>query len=93
MHQIRVRLVAAGGITSMRIKMNVSHLFSLIDETVNRSKSKVVKENAYGINIGLDLLASYLKEIGDMAISIGDERLISILSDMGVLKEEERNEN
>lgn len=69
--------------------MDINNLVRQIDDVLSNSKSKIVRENRYGIFIGLDLLLSYLKEISNRAICLNDEELIEILIDMHVLKKED----
>lgn len=72
-----------------RMKMDINNWVRQIDDVLSNSKSKIVRENRYGISIGLDLLLSYLKEIANRAIEINDEQLIEILIDLHVLKKED----
>ena len=41
----------------MRVKMDYNNLVEEIDRTLSESKSRVVKENAFGISVGLNLLS------------------------------------
>ena len=45
-----------------------------------------MRENRFGISIGLDLLLLYLKEIAERAIELNDDKLIEILVALCVLK-------
>lgn len=72
-----------------RVKLDFNNLLRQIDEVISNSRSKIAKENAFGISIGLTLLISYLKEIGELALSRNDEELIDILVDLHVLKRED----
>lgn len=74
----------------MRVKMDYNNLVEEIDRTLSESKSRVVKENAFGIGIGLTLLNGYLTEIAKRAIELNDEKLIGLCVDMGILKQEEK---
>ena len=74
-----------------RMKMDINNLIRNIDEVIFNSRSKIARENGYGISIGLDLLISYLKEIGQLAIDQNNQELIEILLDMHVLRSEEGN--
>lgn len=74
-----------------RMKMDINNLIRHIDEVISNSRSKIARENGYGISIGLDLLISYLKEIGQLAIDQNNQELIEILLDMHVLRSEEGN--
>lgn len=74
----------------MRVKMDYNNLVEEIDRTLSESKSRVVKENAFGIGIGLTLLNGYLTEIAKRAIELNDDKLIGLCVDMGILKQEEK---
>ena len=72
---------------NQRMKLDYNHLLEIIGDTLSNSRSKKVKENAFGIEIGLNLLTSYLKQIAERALELNDEVLIGLLLDMMVLKE------
>lgn len=76
----------------MRMRFNYNHLLENIGEMLSVSRSKFARENGFGIEIGLNLLTSYLKEIAERAIEINDDVLIGLLLDMHILKEEGGNE-
>lgn len=75
-----------------RIKLDYNNLMRNIDDTLSNSRSKIVRENEYGIMIGIQLLSAYLKEIAERAIEINDDVLIDILCDLNVLTEAKGNE-
>lgn len=72
-----------------RMKMDINNWVRQVDDVLSNSRSKIIRENGYGISIGLDLLLSYLKEIADRAVELQDEKLIEILIDLHVLKQED----
>lgn len=72
-----------------RIKMDINSWVRQVDDVLSNSRSKIVRENRYGISIGMDLLLAYLKEIAGRAIELEDEKLIDILLDLHVLKKKE----
>lgn len=72
-----------------RMKMDINNWVRQVDEVLSNSRSKIIRENGYGISIGLDLLLSYLKEIANRAVELQDEKLIEILLDLHVLKQED----
>ncbi len=74
----------------MRMKLNYNNLLSNIDRTLSESKSRVVKENAFGISVGLKLLSGYLRDIAQRAIDLEDDKLIELCVGMGILKREEK---
>lgn len=73
----------------MRVKMDYNNLVEEIDRTVSASRSRVVKENAFGIAVGLELLSGYLRDIAQRAIDLNDDELIELCVGMGILKREE----
>lgn len=73
----------------MRMKLNYNNLLSNIDRTLSESKSRVVKENAFGISVGLELLSGYLRDVAQRAIDLEDDKLIELCVGMGILKREE----
>ena len=72
----------------MRIKLDYNNLLQRIDDVLSRSRSKVVKENAFGISVGLNLLSSYIEQIAKRAVELDDDVLIGLLLDLCVLKKE-----
>lgn len=74
---------------SRRMKMDINNWVLQVDEVLSNSRSKIIRENGYGISVGLDLLLSYLKEIANRAVELQDEKLIEILLDLHVLKRED----
>ena len=73
----------------MRIKMDYNNLLRQIDDVLSNSRSKIVKENAFGIATGLQLLSSYIKEIAERAVELDDDILIGLLLDLHVLRKED----
>ena len=71
------------------MKMDINNWVRQVDEVLSNSRSKIIRENGYGISVGLDLLLSYLKEIANRAVELQDEKLIEILLDLHVLKQED----
>lgn len=72
-----------------RMKMDINNWVRQVDEVLSNRRSKIIRENGYGISVGLDLLLSYLKEIANRAVELQDEKLIEILLDLHVLKQED----
>ena len=72
-----------------RMKMDINNWVRQVDEVLSNSRSKIIRENGYGISVGLDLLLSYLKEIANRSVELQDEKLIEILLDLHVLKQED----
>lgn len=72
-----------------RMKMDINNWVRQVDDVLSNSRSKIIRENGYGISVGLDLLLSYLKEIAERAIELQDEKLIETLLDLHVLKQED----
>ena len=74
---------------NLRMKLDINNLFRQIDDVISNSRSKIARENGFGIAIGLDLLSKYLMEIGELAIKQDNKELIEILVDLHVLRREE----
>ena len=74
-----------------RIKMDINNWFRLVDEVISNSRSKIARENGFGIAIGMELLTSYLRQIAERAIELNDDVLIDLLLDLHVLKEEKED--
>ena len=72
-----------------RMKMDINNWVRQVDEVLSNSRSKIIRENGYGISVGLDLLLSYLREIANRAVELQDEKLIEILLDLHALKQED----
>lgn len=68
--------------------MDINNWVLQVDEVLSNSRSKIIRENGYGISVGLDLLLSYLKEIANRAVELQDEKMIEILLDLHVLKQD-----
>ena len=73
----------------MRIKLDYNNLLKQIDSVLSASRSKAVKENAFGISIGLNLLSSYIQKIAERAVELDDDVLIGLLLDLHVIKKED----
>lgn len=72
-----------------RMKMDINNWFRLVNEVISNSRSKIARENGFGIAIGMELLTSYLRQIAERAIDLADDELIGLLLDLHVLKEDE----
>lgn len=70
-----------------RMRLDINHLYELIDEVLSNSRSKIIKERGFAISVGLDLLQNYLRDIAERAIELNDDVLIDLLLDLHVLKE------
>ena len=71
---------------TQRMKLNYNHLLETIDAVMSNSRSKIARENGFGIGIGLNMLTSYLKQIAERAIELNDEVLLGLLEDMMIVK-------
>lgn len=74
-----------------RMKMDINNWFRLVEEVISNSRSKIARENGFGIAIGMELLTSYLRQIAERAIELNDDVLIDLLIDLHVLKEEKED--
>ena len=72
---------------SQRMKLDINHLFEVIDEVLQNSRSKIIRERGFAIAVGLELLQHYLRDIAHRAIELEDDTLIGLLVDLSVLKE------
>ena len=70
-----------------RMKLDYNHLLETIDEVMSNSRSKIARENRFGIGIGLDILTNYIEQIAERAIELNDEILLDLLQDMMVIKQ------
>ena len=76
---------------TMRMKMDINNFFRLIDEVMSNSRSKIARENGFGIAVGMEMLSSYLRQIAERAIELNDDVLLDLLVDLHVLKEEKED--
>ncbi len=76
---------------TLRMKMDINNFFRLIEEVISNSRSKIARENGFGIAIGMDLLSSYLRQIAERAIELNDDVLLDLLIDLHVLKEDKED--
>ena len=72
---------------TMRMKMDINNFFRLIEEVISNSRSKIARENGFGIAVGMEMLSSYLRQIAERAIELNDDVLLDLLVDLHVLKE------
>lgn len=72
---------------TQRIKIDYNRLLETINAVMSNSRSKIVRENGFGIAIGLNMLTGYLKNIAERAIELDDAVLIGLLVDMMIVKE------
>lgn len=79
---------------SMKMKLDYNNLMREIVEvliTEDKTEDEIaqtVKENAFGISLGLELLTSYMKDIANLAIERNDKELLDICKGLLVIKEE-----
>lgn len=76
---------------TVRMKMDINHFFDLIEQVISNSRSKIARDNGFGIAIGMELLSSYLRQIAERAIELNDDVLIDLLLDLHVLKEDKED--
>ncbi|MBQ9760124.1 MAG: hypothetical protein IJW16_02115 [Clostridia bacterium] len=78
----------------MKMKLDYNNLMREIVEvliTEDKTEDEIaqtVKENAFGISLGLELLTSYMKDIANLAIERNDKELLDICKGLLVIKEE-----
>lgn len=77
----------------MKMKLDYNNLMRMIVEvlnTENKSEEEIaemVKDNAFGISIGLELLTSYMKDIAALAIERNDKELLEICKSLLIVTE------
>lgn len=76
----------------VRVKMDINKLADKIIDALNSSKSRCVKENGIGIEVGLNMLLKYLQEIAERAIEIDDAVILSALLNIGALLPDDEQE-
>lgn len=69
-----------------RAKLDYNNLIKSICDILNKSRSRTVRENSFGIGVGLKLLTQNLTKIAERAIELKDDVLLEILLDMDVIK-------
>lgn len=81
---------------SDKMKLDYNNLMRLIVEMLNTVVSEdpetvflAVKDNAFGISIGLELLTSYLKDIALLAIKRNDAELLELCKGLLIVEETE----
>ena len=74
-----------------RMKLDYGNLLRYIDEVVSNDESGIAKEKAIGILTGLNLLTSYMRQIGERALELNDEVLIGLLVDLYILVEKKED--
>lgn len=81
---------------SDKMKLDYNNLMRLIMEMLNTVGSEdpetvflAVKDNAFGISIGLELLTSYLKDIALLAIKRDDTELLELCKGLLIVGETE----
>ncbi len=79
-----------------RMKLDYNNLIRIIMETLAVTESEdaetvfeVVKNNAFGIGIGLELLTGYLKDIATLAIERNDAELLELCKGLLIVVETE----
>ena len=77
---------------TQRMKLDYNHLMEQIGDFLNENNSEDNERMAWGIAIGLELLAAYMKNIAERAIELNDDVLIGLLKDLYILTEK-RSEN
>lgn len=79
----------------MKMKLDYNNLIRLIVETLStedKSEEEIaeaVKNNAFAVGVGLELLTSYMKDIAVLAITRNDEELRKICESLLIVHEED----
>lgn len=72
---------------TMLMSMDFNHWVEILNETLKKSKSKIVQENAFALGMGANLLIEYLKRIAQHAIDTNNTELIDLCKGLCVIKE------
>ncbi len=75
------------------IRLDYTNLVRTISSVFEESQSQIVKDNAFGIGMGLDILTCYLRDIAKRAVEINDPVLIGLLKNLCILAETEDDKN
>lgn len=76
-----------------RLKIDYFNFMNLILDTVQEEYAgPVTQDNAGHIDMGIELLTAYMKNIAVRAIELKDEVLIGLLLDMNILTEKKKTE-
>lgn len=75
------------------IRLDYTNLVRTISSVFEESQSQIVKDNAFGIGMGLDILTCYLRDIAKRAVEINDPVLIGLLKNLCILVETEDDKN
>lgn len=71
------------------MKLDYNNLLRNINDILDNSRSKIIREEGWGVALGLNLLNKYMIKIAERALEINDEVLIGLLKDLCILKEDE----
>lgn len=70
----------------MLMRMDYNHFCEIIDNTIGKSRSKIVKDNAFSIGIGFNILTAHLKKIAERAIELNDKPLLDLCESLHIIK-------
>ena len=74
--------------SKMQMRLDYNNLMRQIFDLLNNSEDETVRENAWAIGIGLELLTSYMKGIATLAIERNDKELLEICKSLLIVTEE-----
>lgn len=72
-----------------KMKLDLNHLLSFIDDILSADSIETVHDNAFAVAVGLELLTSYMKEIAQYAIETDNPFLIEWCKNLMIVKEAE----
>lgn len=73
----------------MKMKLDYNNFMRQIVDLLDNSEDEIVKDSAWHIGIGLDLLTSYMKDIATLAIERNDKELLEICKGLLIVTEYE----
>lgn len=68
----------------MLMKMDYNNFLRLVDETLGDRADL----NAYGVEVGLDILTAYLRRFAEIAIERNDAELLELCKNLYIISEE-----
>ena len=70
-----------------KLQLDYNNLVRQILELLNNSDDETVREGAYYVGIGLELLTSYLRDVATLAIEQNNQELLDICKALWIVAE------
>ena len=71
-----------------KLQLDYNNLVRQILDLLNNSDDETVREGAYYVGIGLELLTSYLKDVATLAIEQNNQELLDICKALWIVTQE-----